>query len=88
MTTGSLGGDHITRALATLSKLEPDPRRAAQTRSRCHAALSQPDRKRLLAGFPARLAWCQTFEPDAAGLASAIYLAEVLRRAWLLYGFQ
>ena len=87
MTTGSLDGDQITHALASLPKREPDPQRTIRTRERCHAALCRVSGKERVAGYAARLSVFRVLEPALVGLVSAVYLSEVVRRAWLLYGF-
>ena len=87
MTTGSLNDDQIAQALAFLPKREPDPQRAVRTRERCHAALSRVSGKERVAEYAARLSVSRVLEPALAGLVSAVYLSEVVRRAWVLYGF-
>jgi hypothetical protein len=71
-------------ALGRLAIHEPDGKRDARVRARCHAVL-QKRRRRLLS--PARPAWRPTLEPLLVGCACAMFLAEVLSRAAYLYRF-
>jgi len=70
--------------LLLLGVHEPDRARDALVRARCHAALEKRRRRALQ---PARHAWRRTLEPAIVGVLCAVYLAEVLGRAILLYGF-
>jgi hypothetical protein len=85
MTAGSLGDDQITQAVAMLPDRESGRDRAEHTRARCHAALGRRAWHGRLAQSTARLSWFRVVEPVMAGLVSAVYLSEVVRRAWSLY---
>jgi len=76
--------DHEPAALALLGVFEPDGRRDARVRARCHAVLEKRRRR----SFPsARAASRRALEPILVGGACAAFLVEVLSRAVRLYRF-
>jgi hypothetical protein len=80
--------DETIAALSVLAAHEPDRARTAATRARCHAALErQRPRERRFAGGSVWAAWRRSLEPALVGCLCAVYLVEVLARAWRLYGF-
>ena len=73
--------DVLSRALDDLPHADPDPRRTARVRSRCHAVLAR-HAGRSAARRPARRLW----EPFVVGLGG-VYVAVILAQTLLLYGF-
>jgi len=78
--------DHVPDALSILSTHEPDPIRAAEIRTRCHAALRKGARRPSLvvAAIP-DAGWRRALAPAIVGSLCAVYLFEVLSRALRLY---
>ena len=87
--SGETGGrDDAVLRLGALAAHGPDPARAAVTRARCHAVLERRRARRLRsAGGFTWAAWRRSLEPALVGCLCAVYLVEVLARAWRLYGF-
>ncbi len=78
--------DALAHALSGLSRPEPDPSRAAAVRRRCRAALSRRNTARPSASLAGDLVR-RVLAPAVVAGMSAVYLAEVIRRAIGLYGF-
>jgi RecB family endonuclease NucS len=78
--------DPIMQALAGLSVNEPDQGRAVRTRARCLAVLDRRRRAEAQSGRITGSLRRRVLEPALVAAASAIYLAEVVRRALQLYG--
>lgn len=79
--------DQRPEALSILSTHEPDPKRAARVRARCHDALRQHGpRTRIAPGTPG-VGWRRVMEPVMVGSLCAVHLFEVLSRARELYRF-
>jgi hypothetical protein len=76
--------DEAIGALELLGTREPDRARDARVRARCHATLEKRRRRALT---PARPAWRRGLEPAIVGTLCAVYLFEVLSRAFHLYRF-
>jgi len=88
MSGENVGRDDAVVGLVALAVHEPDPARAAATRARCRAALERRRhwQRRSTTGL-AWAAWRRSLEPALVGCLCAVYLVEVLARAWRLYGF-
>jgi hypothetical protein len=87
MTTDDIRKDPVMRMLAALPAGEPDRRRADRIRARCHAAMGRLGWTGTLAGLFCGSFCRRTLEPALVVGISAVYLAEVVRRVLLLYGF-
>jgi hypothetical protein len=67
-----------------LGVYESDRARDARVRERCHAALEKRRRQNRVRVRPG---WRRAFEPAVVGALCAVYLLEVLSRAFRLYEF-
>jgi hypothetical protein len=76
--------DPLLAMVARLPQAEPDARRAARVRTRCHAALARREARR--APKPPATA-TRIWEPALAGLC-LVYLGEVIRQALRLYSMR
>lgn len=86
MSSDDTNVERVMQALAGLPTYDPDPRRAARLRARCHAALDgrRPAFADALAQ-PARSSPWRMLESAAVVGASLAYLADVVLRAVLLH---
>jgi hypothetical protein len=71
--------DPLLRLLEKLPEAEPDGRRAARVRARCHAALGRRRQRRAHSRG-------QRIGETALAALGAMYLLESVRQALLLYG--
>ena len=87
MTDEHIARDPIIGALGSLPVLTPDWRRVERTRTRGHAILARRHATGTLAGAWSVVRWWRILEPGLAAAVSVAFLAEVVRRALLLYRF-
>ena len=88
MTQDVIDRDGAPGVLAGLGRHEPDPKRDALVRARCHAALERRRRNEVFQGEPGwRFAIGLALGPAVVGVLCAVYLFEVISRAMQLYRF-
>ncbi len=83
MSSGDNGGERMRDPVARLPAHDPDPRRAARTRARCHAALDGCRPRAADPGVERAFGWRRVHVAVAA--ASLAYLVDVTLRAVLLH---
>ena len=88
MTQDVIDHDGTPGVLAELGRHEPNPKRSALVRARCHAALEDRRRRDAIRGEPGwRFAVGLALGPAVVGVLCAVYLFEVISRAMQLYRF-
>ena len=86
MSRESLDGDRLLSVLSVLPDEDAGAACVARLRARCHTELIRRRRRGQLAAFFADTGWMRVLEPVTVGAASAVFLAEVARRAAALLG--
>jgi len=88
MTQDALTRGDEAGVLTELGLYEPNEKRSAQLRARCHAALERRRRHEVFRGEPGwRLAVGLALGPAVVGTLGAVYLFQVISRAMQLYRF-
>ena len=86
MTGDDLRGDPVLQVLRHGAMHDVAPGRSDDIRQRCHRALARRAGTRTSAPRPTPIGLRRLVEPALVAGVSAIYLAEVVRRALQLYG--
>ncbi len=87
MTTPFDDDDPVLNALRVLPAHDVPAGRADEVRRRCEAALGRRARREQSVGAAGARAWRQVLEPATVAGICALYLFEVVRRAFQLQGF-
>jgi hypothetical protein len=85
MTADEGRNDHLFDAVAGLGVPDVSPRHARRLRRRCHAVLQTESRPQRPIGMQMATVLRRVVGPALVGVWSVVYLAEIVRRAAVMY---